>query len=126
MAIVRIRPGPPGPGAPIGGKGWLFRLVPGIDSDLIASQLRINQLGGSVQIHPETGEVQIGALYRDALTGQWQFDLVLGDLEAFGLDTASLDAHRAYIVRRSGGSWRPPALDPGTIRAEIAKGISRV
>lgn len=99
--------------------------MPGIDPDLIASQLRINQLGGSVQIHPETGEVQIGALYRDAQTGQWVLDLQLADAEAFGMDGDSMDSIRAFIARRSGGSWRPPTTDPDRIRAEMIERLNR-
>lgn len=100
--------------APLDGKGWQFRLeLPPMDPDVIASQLRINQLGGSVQIHPKTGELMIGALYRDPQTGQWHFDQSLADAECFGADADSLDSIREYIAcrRRSGRRCRPAAVN---------------
>jgi hypothetical protein len=95
-----------------------------MDPDMIASQLRINQLGGSVLIHPKTGELSIGALFRAHQGGHWVFDQQLADADAFGADASWLDWIREDIVRRSGGSWRPPTTDPDKIREELITRLS--
>ena len=119
VAIMQIKPDTQRAGRARKGDEWRFRLVePMIDPDLVASQLRINQLGGWVLFNPETKQLEIGALYRDPQTNQWRFDRTLEDAEVFGID---LDAVRSNIVLRSGGAWRPPSLDVLKIQEELAK-----
>ncbi|MCT0207723.1 hypothetical protein KQ305_08420 [Synechococcus sp. CS-1332] len=119
VAIMQIKPDTQRVGRPPKGSEWRFRLVePLIDPDLVASQLRINQLGGWVLFNPETKQLEIGALYRDPQTNSWRFDRTLEDAEVFGID---LDLVRDSIVLRSGGAWRPPTLDPNKIQEELIK-----
>jgi hypothetical protein len=119
VAIVQIKPDTQGAGRARKGAEWLFRLVePLIDPDLVASQLRINQLGGWVLFNPESKQLEIGALYRDPQTNEWRFDRTLEDAEVLRID---LDSVRANIVRRSGGAWQPPSLDANKIQAELVK-----
>lgn len=124
VAIVQIPPRSGGPGAPLGGAGWRFRLaVPAVDPDLVASELQINLLGGKVIRDPDTGELLIGAHYRDAQTGHWHLDRCLHDAEAFGFDLQGefADSIRDRIIRRSGGAWSPPTTDPETIARELSQ-----
>lgn len=122
VAVVRIRAGHKGPGrAPRGGE-WLFcKVRPLIDPAHVASLQRINRLGGHVECDPATGKPEIGALFRDAQTGQMCFastEQLASDCEAFNID---FDSILADIVAPSAGMWRPPTTDPDTIRAEIAR-----
>ena len=79
VAIVQIKPDRQGAGRARKGDEWRFSLVePLIDPELVASQLRINQLGGWVLFNPQTKQLEIGALYRDPQTNQWRFDRTLG------------------------------------------------
>lgn len=119
IAVIRIKSGRSGCGRAQSGAGWLFSLVtPLVDPDLVASQQRINRLGGHVELNPATGKPEIGALYRDAATGGLCFDQTFSDAEVLNIDP---DSFRARIIERSGGTWRPPTTDPDAIRAEIAR-----
>jgi hypothetical protein len=83
--------------------------------------MRINRLGGHVDIDPRTGELKIGALFRDAQTGKMCFyatEGIASDCEAFNIN---FDSILARIVSLSGGAWQPPTTDPDAIRAEIAR-----